>query len=154
MRLGKQETAEQRQLRQWAEAQEAQAQHQRAHAALPLERQANVAWAALHQQNDGLQQQGQQLAEWDEHHASEGGETEDGQDVLSGFTAALEDVHVFPLTAAQRPFLLTAGLADSPTADSLTALASQRAASDKALQWLRDKNVKESTSEELAVIFK
>ena len=120
-----------------------QAQHQRAHAALPLERQANAAWGALHQQTDGLQQHGQQLAEWGDH-AGGGGETEDGSNVLSGFTAALGGVD---------PFLPTAGLfADSPTADSPTA--TRRAASDKAIQWLRDQNVRESTAEELAIIFK
>ena len=140
MRLGVQETAEQRQQ---ADAQEAQAQHQRAHAALPLERQANATWGALHQQTDGLQQHGQQLAEWGDH-AGGGGEIEDGNKVLSGFTAALGGVD---------PFLPTAGLfADSPAADSPTA--TRRAASDKAIQWLRDQKVRESTAEELAIIFK
>ena len=151
MRLGMQETAEQQQQ---ADAQEAQAQHQRARAALPLKRQANAAWGALHQQNDGLQQQGQQLAEWGDH-AGGGGETEDGDKVLSGFTAALGGVDIvsIPLTDVQRPFLPTAGLADWPTADSPTAT-TRRAASDNVIQWLRRHNVRESTSEELAVIFK
>ena len=64
--------------------------------------------------------------------------------MLSGFTAALGGVD---------PFLPTAGLfADSPTADSPTA--TRKAASDKAIQWLRDQNVRESTAEELAIIFK
>ena len=139
MRLGVQQTAAQRQQ---ADAQEAQAQHQRAHAALPLERQADAAWGALHQQTDGLQQHGQQLAEWGDH-AGGGGETEDGNKVLSGFTAALGGVD---------PFLPTAGLADSPTADSPTA--TRRAASDRAIQWLRDHKVRESTAEELAIIFR
>ena len=72
-----------------------------------------------------------------------GGETEDGNKVLSGFTAALGGVD---------PFLPTTGLTDSPTADSPRA--TRRAASDKAIQWLRSKNVRESTAEELAIIFK